>query len=106
MVSRELNEICDEYGRFDSELKLYFAYETFQEMAEASGRSAGTPRRGAPRRPSSSCTPPWPGGGPAGGSASSRTEASWERVQSIASRSSTMHDGSSIRIRISAASDR
>jgi hypothetical protein len=46
MVSRELDEICDEYGRFDAELKLYFAYETFQEMAEAFGEIRGDARKG------------------------------------------------------------
>ncbi len=46
MVSRELDEICDEYGRFDPELRLYFAYETFQEMAEAFGEIRGDAQKG------------------------------------------------------------
>ena len=46
MVSRELNEICDEYGRFDDELRLYFAYETFQEMSEAFGEIRGDEQKG------------------------------------------------------------
>ena len=46
MVSRELNEICDEYGRFDPELRLYFAYETFEEMSEAFGEIRGDAQKG------------------------------------------------------------
>jgi len=36
MVSRELDEICDEYYRLDPKLRLHFAYETFHELADAS----------------------------------------------------------------------
>jgi hypothetical protein len=46
MVSRELNEVCDEYGRFDPELRLYFACETFEEISEAFGEIRGDERKG------------------------------------------------------------